>query len=54
MATIRVRGDASWNGEGGGGLGRNGNKLSDSRYIFQVEPSGIRDALAIGYNNLCY
>lgn len=40
-------------GRGGWG-GRNGNKLSDSGYIFQVEPSEIRDALAIGYNNLCY
>lgn len=34
---------------GQGVLGRNGNKLSDYGYIFQVEPGGIPDALAIGY-----
>lgn len=34
--------------------GRNADKLSDSGYILQIEPRGIPDKLAVGYNNLCY
>uniref|UniRef100_A0A8C0PQW3 PPIase cyclophilin-type domain-containing protein n=1 Tax=Canis lupus familiaris TaxID=9615 RepID=A0A8C0PQW3_CANLF len=33
---------------------RSGNKMSESGYIFQVEPSRIPDALAIGHDSLCY
>lgn len=36
------------------GVDRNGNKLSESGCIFQVERSGIPDALAIGYDSPCY
>uniref|UniRef100_A0A8C0Z0Z4 Peptidyl-prolyl cis-trans isomerase n=2 Tax=Canis lupus familiaris TaxID=9615 RepID=A0A8C0Z0Z4_CANLF len=33
---------------------KSGNKMSESGYIFQVEPSRIPDALAIGHDSLCY